>query len=243
MKLAIAARTGAQIIDLSHEIPPYDVAAASRLVVSALKAWESQRTLILVAVVDPGVGTDRRILVSGRGNTTLLAPDNGLLNPLFNGSWEVRALENRTLFGQLESTTFHGRDRFAPAAAALAEGFRREDVGPLVEPAGQIELVAPIADSSGIEGWIVSVDRFGNCISNVPASLLGNPAGWFAEVGSVVIREHAANYEEKSEGQPFLIVGSDGMMEISISRGSAADLLQSRRLDRVKFRRFDRSND
>jgi S-adenosylmethionine hydrolase len=223
MKGVIASRTGATIHDLTHEIEPFDVFGAAWFLKTVEPWWPDT---IFVCVVDPGVGTARRIVAleeDGQDGRLFLAPDNGLLT-MVAGSGRIVSVENETLFLPAGSTTFHGRDRFAPVAAALAEGLPVSDLGPEIEEMVRLEYTPPSYDASPIEGTIVSVDRFGNCITDLEAARLGAVPSLRA--GAHVIHRVSTTYE--GEG-PFIIIGSTGHLEISIAGGNAAEALRLRR--------------
>jgi len=217
MKGVIVSRTASPVFDLSHDIAPQDVFGAAWFLRTAERWWPEGT--IFVCVVDPGVGTDRRILAMQRDDRVFLAPDNGLLTFVANGA-TVRSVEDTSLFLPEGSSTFHGRDRFAPVAAALANGTPFERLG------------APLRDMARLDyepGMIVAIDRFGNAITDLEA-----PSGPFAvRTGKVIIDRLFRTYEEGGK-EPFLIVGSSGLVEISVRNGSAASILELKRGDRVR---------
>jgi len=218
MKGVIASRTDTAIFDLSHEIAPQDVFGAAWFLGTCERWWPA--ATIFVAVVDPGVGTARRIVALMRDDKVFLAPDNGLLT-FVCGRAVARSVENASLFLVEGSSTFHGRDRFAPVAAALANGTPFETLGPEVGEIVRLDYE---------RGMIVAVDRFGNAITD-----LEPPAGRFAlRIGDVTIDRVCRTYEEGGD-TPFLIAGSSGLIEISVRNGSAADALRLHRGDRVKI--------
>lgn len=243
MKLVIADRCDAEIVDLSHEIGRHDVMEAAVFLRFVLRTFEARRRSILVAVVDPGVGSVRRILAAGRGDLVLLAPDNGLLSLVVGEGWQIRSVERASLFLPGGSATFHGRDRFAPAAAALAGGAPLDSLGPALS-AGELAALPYAPPQIGVNevtGTILSVDRFGNAVTDVEASVLGDLGQWGATAGGARVEAHARTYAEmEGVAEPFLIVGSFGTVEISVSGGSAADLLQLSRLQGVRFARVNR---
>jgi S-adenosylmethionine hydrolase len=238
MKLVIADRCDAEVADLSHEIGRHDVMEAAVFLKFVLRTFEARRPTVVVAVVDPGVGSGRRIVAASRAALTLLAPDNGLLSLVLDDSWRIRSVERESLFLPGGSSTFHGRDRFAPAAAALAGGAPLVSVGPALR---LDELVAlsyerPRIGVGEVKGTILSIDRFGNAVTDVDASVLGDLASWRVTIGARTVRAHARTYAEmEGSAEPFLIAGSGGTVEISVSGGSAADVLQLARLEEVTF--------
>ena len=217
MKGVIASRTDAEIADLSHDIAPQDVFGAAWFLGTVERWWPSGT--IFVGVVDPGVGTSRRILAVEREGKQFLAPDNGLLT-FVAGDGVVRSVEDTSLFLPHGSSTFHGRDRFAPVAAALANGLALDRVGPAIPDM----VVLPYEP-----GTIVAIDHFGNAITDVTPP----PPPFSLRVGGLTIDRLCRTYEEGGDG-PFLIIGSSGTIEISVRNGSAAEGLGLRRGDRVE---------
>jgi len=218
MKGVIASRCDAAIHDLTHEIAPQDVFEAAWFLRAAEKWWDAGT--IFVCVVDPGVGTPRRILVAESGGRVFLAPDNGLLT--FVDLQTIVSVENEAFFLPGGSTTFHGRDRFAPVAAAIANGILISKLGPSVDDIVRLDHES---------GSIVAIDRFGNAITDISRAQI--PFEPFAvRVGETVVRRVSATYE--GDG-PFVIVGSTGAIEISMAGASAADVLHLRRGDRVEI--------
>lgn len=215
-----------RFIDMAHEVSPFQPVEAGFWLAHALKYFPAGT--LHVAVVDPGVGTSRAVLVAVSREQALLAPDNGLLAPLAaRGSIEhVYRVENTRLvqFGVSDvSATFHGRDVFAPLAAAIAS--RRcapADLGEELPgvPEGMWPATQPRADG-GIEGVIVAVDRFGNLISNIEASAvvaLRNPTVHIAGLRLPLRR----TYGEGPAGEYLGLINSFEVLEVARSRGNAA---------------------
>jgi len=212
MKGVMASRCAARIVDLSHEIAPFDVWEAAFFLRDVVRYWPEET--IFVCVIDPGVGTARRIIAVESAGQIFLAPDNGLLHFVDGNAYEVA---NESLFLPKSSTTFHGRDRFAPVAAALANGLAIGELGPRIDDLVMLDYVP---------GCIIRIDHFGNCITD-----LVPPAKPFAvKVGDRRIDEVRTTY---TGGDAFVIIGSTGCIEISLAGGSAASLLHLRRGDRV----------
>lgn len=212
MKGVLTSRCEAGIADLTHDIAPFDVWEAAFFLRDVVTYWPAGT--IVVCVVDPGVGTARRIIAVESEGRVFLAPDNGLLHFVEGDAYDVR---NESLFLPCGSTTFHGRDRFAPVAAALANGLPIADLGPRIDDRMPLDYMP---------GCIIRIDRFGNCITDIVP-----PATPFAVVvRDLRIDEIRTNYS--GEG-PFLIIGSTGCIEISVANGSAASQLQFQRGDRV----------
>jgi S-adenosylmethionine hydrolase len=231
MKGVIASRTSAPLHDLTHDVAPYDVLMAAWFLKTIAAYWPAGT--IFVCVVDPGVGTERKIIAMEHDGKVFLAPDNGLLTFLRG---DVYSAENESLFLPDNSTTFHGRDRFAPVAAALANGLPLEEVGP---PLDRIVMLAYEPPSYGdvVRGTIVAIDRFGNAITDIERARVpfDLPA---LRVRDIVIDRVERTYGGAAPG-PFLITGSTGCIEISVANASAAERLQLRRLERVELWKSD----
>jgi S-adenosylmethionine hydrolase len=226
MKGVLASRCDAEIDDLSHDIAPFDVFEAAWFLRSAARWWPAGT--VFVVVIDPGVGTARRMLVVDDGARIFVAPDNGVLH-FIDGI--ARSIENATLFLPDGSTTFHGRDRFAPVAAAIAGGIALDDLGPRVDDRVQLEYTPAKYESECATGRIVDVDRFGNCITDIEHARLGFEPHQLRVCG-VSITRSSTNYAEAGKGA-FMIVGSSGCYEISVANESAAAMLQLSRFDIV----------
>lgn len=224
VKGVIAARTDAPVVDCSHDIEPFDIWHAA-FFLRAIEGYWPAGTIFMI-VVDPGVGSERRIVAVESAGKMFLAPDNGVLT--FAGG-AARSVENESLFLPGGSTTFHGRDRFAPVAAALANGLPVDQLGPAAGDRIVLDYRPPSYDRKEIEGTIVNIDRFGNAVSDLERAKV--PFARFAlRAGGQRIDRLQTSY--RGEGI-FLIVGSTGCIEISMSGASAATQLRLRRGDRV----------
>ncbi len=243
MKGVIVSRSNATIVDLSHEITPFDPFEAGWFLRTVKGTFHPANDFIervvIVAVIDPGVGTPRRILATLDEGRYYLAPDNGLLSVALSARASFFSVENEALFLPRGSATFHGRDRFAPVAAALAEGrVGLDDLGRPVERSEIVELRyrEPVVDRAGVTGTVVAIDRFGNVITDIGAHLLDLGRPFEIEIGDQVITHISGSYGEGSADEPFAIVGSRETIEISLNMGSAAERLQSERLDEVRLK-------
>ena len=228
MKGVLASRTDAPVVDLTHEIAPFDVLEGAWFLATVISYWPPGT--IFVCVVDPGVGTSRRIVAIEKDGRVFLAPDNGLLT--FVGEGAAWSVENDALFLPSGSTTFHGRDRFAPVAAALANGLPLAEVGPRLGRIVTLEYEPPRYGDS-VRGTVVAIDRFGNVITDIEAARV--PFATFAlRAGGHIIDRIERNYGDAAAG-PFLIIGSSGHLEISIANASAAERLGIERRQRVEL--------
>jgi S-adenosylmethionine hydrolase len=211
---------GVQIVDITHDIPSYDVIEASVVVFEACRYFPAGT--IHVVVVDPGVGSARRpIALTGKGKEAdqiFIAPDNGVLT-LVSGSAVVRHITNASLFRNPVSQTFHGRDIFAPVAARLATGTPIESVGPTVTDF--------VTHSSSRNPTVLRVDKFGNLQTNLRRDQLG--IGFAIRVGGIEVRRVLSSYSEALPGEIFAIEGSAGLIELCLNQESAANRLNLRR--------------
>lgn len=233
MKGVLAARTNVSIVDLTHDIAPFDVLEAAWFLGTVPRWWPAGT--IFVCVVDPGVGTARRIIAAEEEGRMFLAPDNGLLTfALSSPTLTAFSVENTSLFLPNGSNTFHGRDRFAPVAAALANGMSIEDVGPRVDRIVSLDYEPPSYGDDLVRGTIVAIDRFGNVITDIDAARV--PFERFAiRIGEHTVDRVERNYGDAAPGV-FLIVGSSGSIEVSIANASAERQLGVKRLQRVELR-------
>lgn len=206
----------ARVVDLCQEIPPGDVRAAAFQLRCALPYFPEGT--LFVCVVDPGVGSGREIVfVQGRRHR-YLAPDNGLLGPALelDGRVEARFLRNPCLRLKPLSRTFHGRDIFAPAAAALACGAPPASLGPRAVKLERIRFPKPRRRGGSVVGEVLAVDRFGNAITNLTLRDLGRRRRLRAMERGFPLRTH---YAQAKPGQALAVVGSTGFVELSIRDG------------------------
>ncbi|MFA6955460.1 MAG: SAM-dependent chlorinase/fluorinase [Thermoanaerobaculia bacterium] len=237
VKGVIATRCDAEIVDLSHEIAPYDVVEGAFFLRDTISSLRGDRRVIVVAVVDPGVGSSRRLIAAAEGNVTLLAPDNGLLSLALGDGAAVHEITNGALFLPGGVNTFHGRDRLAPAAAALASGTPLDALGARVERSTIVPIAytPPSYGTDGATGSVTAIDRYGNIATDLDPARLGGIAGLTLEIGGVTVARSASSYAEMAgSAELFLIVGSRGTVEVSISGGSAAGRLGVRLLMQVR---------
>ncbi len=209
---------GAIVVDISHEVEAHDVRAGAYLLATSYR-WFPRGT-IHVAVVDPGVGGDRKILAALHAGYAFLAPDNGLLGGVLAGSNADRMVEvtEGRYFLTPVSSTFHGRDIFAPVAAHLARGVPLEAFGPPAVPAVPCPWPAPEPAHGGSwRGEVIYIDRFGNCVTNIP---LASNARGRARVSGHSIRVETG-YSKAVRGEPVAVSGSSGYLEIAVREGSA----------------------
>lgn len=222
------------LVDLGHEVEPGSVEQAAFALLAAHPFFPAG-TVHLV-VVDPGVGSDRRALVVEAAGQRFVGPDNGVFGYLLEREPQavVREVTDLTHARTPMSDTFHGRDLFAPLAAALAAGADVARVGPVIQDAVRLPPIAATRGRDGLaRGRILHVDRYGNCVTTLTAAdLLGGTTPRLSVRGALVegLRRQYAGVED---GRPFLVEGSTGFLEISVNGGSAADLMGARLGDEV----------
>jgi hypothetical protein len=222
----------ATVIDVTHEISPQNVREAAFILREAVKYFP--RGTVHVAVVDPTVGTDRKGLVIEAGGHFLIGPDNGLLIPAarFLGGFEVMCI---TLAAK--SSTFHGRDIFAPMAAHVLAG-RLQGVQP-AEHYVDLVLEGPHSSENLVSGIILYIDRFGNCVTSIPGTLLIGRAGFnsiYLLNGKTAIR-FVHTYDDVTKGHALLTVGSFDLIEIAVNKGNAATEFKLKLGDQISLER------
>ncbi|MFY3744912.1 SAM hydrolase/SAM-dependent halogenase family protein [Anaeromyxobacter sp. Red801] len=210
----------ARLVDVSHEVPAFDVLAGA-LMLEACLPW-FPREAVHLAVVDPGVGTARRALcVVDPEGRRLLGPDNGLLTPFLGPGARAWALATGGVLAPPRTATFHGRDLFAPAAIYLARGGTPAALGR--ELADPVRLEWPAAEVAGgaVRGVALAADRFGNVVTSIRAAELGGAAVAAAFAGDQPAR-WVRTFGEGAPGELVALVGSGGRVELAIREGSAA---------------------
>ncbi|MBN2599958.1 MAG: SAM-dependent chlorinase/fluorinase [Candidatus Thermoplasmatota archaeon] len=230
MKGVISSITDARVIDISHEVSAQNVREG------AFVLWTTAPFFpvgtVHVAVVDPGVGTERKGLVITTKKQVLVGPDNGILLPTAHllGEFVVYEITNPKYMIHPLSRTFHGRDIFAPVAAYIARGVPFGEIG--TRTTHFVDLQFPLAEHRGdrIVGKVLYVDRFGNLITNIPQDIL--PADIEGKQITVVSGERrweqvrfVPSYGYASPGDLLVTVGSNHFLELSINQGNAAQVL------------------
>ena len=214
----------ARVIDITHEVEPYAIAQARFLLAQSWPYFP--KGTIHVAVVDPGVGSARRpILVQAHGHL-FVGPDNGLFGDLLLApGTKARLISNRKLMLPTASATFHGRDVFAPVAAYLALGVATSHAGPLIKDAAGTSGRALRPSAYRWVGEVVHVDRFGNLITNLPASCTAGSGRFVLKIAAHALRAMAPSYAAMAPRKPAIVAGSSGFLEIAVNQDSAARLL------------------
>lgn len=218
---------GAHIVDITHDIRPFDVAEGAFTIAQAYRYFP--RGTVHVVVVDPGVGTARRPILAEAAGQYFIAPDNGVLSMIYEAEkHKVRAITNTKLFLKDVSKTFHGRDVFAPSAAHVVKGVPPARFGKPIVDYWQSMVLKPQRTSKRVwSGTILKVDRFGNMITNFHIdefdALRTRP--FELHVGVEIATRLAGTFGELKSGELALIAGSSGYLEVAVNQGSAAKRL------------------
>ncbi len=235
-----------RVLDLTHNIAPGDVRAGA---LALLRAVQYLPEGVALAVVDPGVGTDRRPIAIESDWGYFVGPDNGLLAPavaMVGGATNVVALEDPRFILPAAGASFDGRDRFGPAAAVLASGQAQiDDLGPHVEGGGLTPMLLPLpeAEGDGVRGEVWWIDRFGNAQTNLgPDDLetldLGPGSIVEVDVGATSYEiPWVVAYGDVDQGELLLHVDSHGLIALAVREGRAADRLQLAGKTQVVVRR------
>lgn len=222
---------GARVVDITHEIAPQDVRRGAVVLWQALP-WFPEGS-IHVVVVDPGVGTSRKVLLARFAGRYVIAPDNGLVTLVHREfpAEEAYVVENRQYFAGELSGTFHGRDMMAPVAAHLASGVKASAFGRVASSMEMLPIPyrAAVADGQ-ISGEVLCVDRFGTLVTNIRRDQL--PAG---DLGSLVVQVRGRElrgvhhtFSDAARGELLALVGGGGLVEIAVNGGRADEALSAR---------------
>jgi S-adenosylmethionine hydrolase len=215
------------LIDLNHQIPPQNITAARFSLMNAYPYFSSGT--VHLAVVDPGVGSKRRAIALKLKQGYLVGPDNGIFSGIISQNPVIKAVElTNSEYWRISqpSSTFHGRDIFAPVAAHLASGVSLHKLGREINPETLVKL--DIAEcqitNNGVAGCIQYIDHFGNIISNIPGSFVEGKT-WCVEVQGLQI-PGCATYIDVEVGEVLALVGSHGWVEVAVNSGNAQIQLQ-----------------
>jgi S-adenosylmethionine hydrolase len=227
----LSSASATRIVDLTHEIPAQDIHAAAFTLLAAYKSFPEGS--IHVAVVDPGVGSSRRGICVAAGRQFFVGPDNGIFSYVYEreSPFTVFELSNSKYFREDVSATFHGRDVFAPVAAALANGIKPAKFGKRINDPVRLAPLAPERKEDGkIVGRIIHIDRFGNCVTNLtPRDLTAKMITGGASLrvkGKTIDSFRKYFVEQTNTSKVFGIWGSGGFLEIAAANASAAKLLK-----------------
>lgn len=225
-----------EIVDITHKINPFDIFEAGFVLKSSFSFFPPKT--IFIAVVDPEVGSKRRILLAHYKNYYFIAPDNGVLSLVMEEKEEstVISVTSSHYFLSKISSTFHGRDIMAPVSAWLSKGININSFGE--ECNDWFKLKFPEVkklDEKVYEGEIIHIDRFGNLITNIPAHFLENKRDIKIEINGKLINKFKRSYSEGAVGEPIFLIGSSEFLEIGAFLSSAEKILNAKRGDKVKI--------
>jgi len=220
----------AQIVDITHAVQAYDVLDGALTIAQAYSYFPNGT--IHMVIVDPGVGTARRPILASSDGFHFVAPDNGVLSMVYarEERIHVRHITSDHYFRQPVSTTFHGRDIFAPVAAYLAKQVDSHKFGDEIEDFVKFSAPKPKpAGENKIRGVVLKIDRFGNLVTNVtpadvPALFAAKTGAFKIVVGTREITDIRTAYAEGTPGEVFGILGSMGYLEIVANRAAAAQI-------------------
>lgn len=242
----LAGNPTANIVDITHDIPPGDIEAAAFTLLAACSSFPPGT--IHVGVVDPGVGSARRPILIKLGEQFFVGPDNGIFsyicesNESLGVTVEMFHLTNAEYFRDPVSATFHGRDVFAPVAAALSTGVKPAQLGTSISEIVHLSPLRPTTSRDGrLLARIIHIDRFGNCVTNITQNDLAAKmitAGATLRIKGKSVKSFRNYFAEgaSAKGRVFGIWGSAGFLEIAATNESAAKLLKARRGDVVTVR-------
>jgi len=212
----------AVIVDITHEIDPQNRREAAFTLAACYRDFPT--ATVFVAVVDPGVGSDRRGIAVEGGGYYFVGPDNGVLSPALKHESKVVELNRPEYFSERVSNTFHGRDIFAPVAAHLARGASIESVGPRIMDFIKHSFPHPRREGGRLLGSVLRIDKFGNIITNLRPKDLGRE--FSIRLAGLTVTKLRCSFSEGAPGEFFAIEGSAGFIELAMNQGSAADRLK-----------------
>ncbi|MGB7926159.1 MAG: SAM-dependent chlorinase/fluorinase [Pyrinomonadaceae bacterium] len=229
--VVLSVNPDALVLDITHEIPPHDIEAGAFTLLAVYRDFPPGT--IHVAVVDPGVGSSRRPVLVVGGDQFFVGPDNGLFGYIYERETTVRVfhLTREKYFRQPVSATFHGRDIFAPIAAALSNGVAPAELGEEIVDYVRLAPLAPQATGDGkLSAKIIHIDRFGNCVTSItpqdlPEERIENGARLVVNGREIAAFRRFYADETASGEELFAVWGSAGFLEIVAYRASAARLL------------------
>lgn len=230
-----------QIVDIAHCAYSFDIQRTSFILFSCYKYFPEKT--IFLAVVDPGVGSSRKILLIESKNYFFIAPDNGVLSLVLESEKikKMREITNKKFFLSDVSRTFEGRDKMAPAAAYLSKGVSCSEFGPEIKRYRKFKLKKPVVKKNEIIGHILYTDKFGNLITNIPSGLVDKLSEQSPKknlcllLGGKKVSDFRENYSSVKKGGLLFLVGSLGFIEIAAREESATKRLGAKVGDEVRI--------
>ncbi|UCE28187.1 MAG: SAM-dependent chlorinase/fluorinase [Candidatus Coatesbacteria bacterium] len=219
--VVLAGCPDARLVDITHEIPPGDVIRGALILEATVPHFPAGA--IHLAVVDPGVGSERRGLALASGGYNFIGPDNGLFTPFLDAPGAAAYALPKP--GPDVSTTFHGRDVFALASARLAAGADISSLGELLDNLVRLDWLKAEVSDDEIKGEIIYVDRFGNCVTSIKADDLGTDVIYTVKAAGRDVGPLRKYYAEVPPAEALALINSMGRLEIAVNGGSAEEAL------------------
>ncbi len=232
----------ANIVDISHMVPRYDVRAGAFMLMTCARYFPPGT--VHIAVVDPGVGTKRRAIAiraepQDFGAHYFIGPDNGLLIPAARsiGKLEVHEITNKKSSNAEVSSTFHGRDIFAPAGAHISKGCDISELGRKITDFVDLDFGKGKKNAGLVEGRVIFIDGFGNIVTNISSDIVDLKPGDVLELEEkrVIFQR---SYGFCREGEPLALIGSHGYFEIAVNQGNAAVIFNKNPGDKIAIRKI-----
>ena len=230
----------ARLVDITHEITPHNVLEGAFILRSTVPYFPVGS--VHVAVVDPGVGTDRKGIVVATKKHVFIGPDNGLLMPAahFFGGFVVYEITNKKYLSPSVSNTFHGRDVFAHVAAHIVNGVSFEEVGARINDFVDLDFGCGERKDNVVVGKVIYIDRFGNVITNIPMDLVLEGVGYDTKIEILIGKNSVEVFFVRSygfvkKGEILATIGSSNFFEIGINQGDAAKKLSVKEGDAVEI--------
>ena len=216
----------AYIIDITHQIPPQSIFTAAFSMFNYYNYFP--KDTVHMAVIDPGVGSHRKAVIVRTEKYYLVGPNNGIFTFVYSREKVISAVEitNKDLLLPEISSTFHGRDVFAPAAAHLSMGVPMSKFGKPLTELSTVDLPKPVIGQTQITGRVIHVDRFGNAITNIGEPLFRDftrSSSFIVELKRIRLQSIRSTYQEAREGETIALFGSAKLLEISINGGDASE--------------------
>lgn len=231
----------ARIIDITHQVSSYDILGGSFILFACYRFFPSG-TVFLV-VVDPGVGSSRKIILVETRDYYFIGPDNGVLSYVLDSEEvkEIREVRSRKYFLKELTMTFEARDKMAPVAGWLSKGVSAKEFGPKIRTWIKLKRIKPQQRENTIEGSVVYVDKFGNLITNIPLKMVNQLPGKRSRrnislfVKNRQINSFVENYSCGKKGELFFLAGSLGLIEVAARECSAKEIVKAQVGDSVKL--------
>jgi S-adenosylmethionine hydrolase len=240
MKAVALNISNAKLVDITHEINPHNVFQGAYILRTCVPFFPQGS--VHVAIIDPGVGTNRRGIVISAGKHILVGPDNGLLLPVshYFGDFIVYKIENEKFMKSSISQTFHGRDIFSPIAAHISNGISIEEIGSRITDFVDLDFGVYERKGNIIVGKIIHIDRFGNIITNISGDIILSNFNYNNEILIYVLDKtikvpFVSSYGFIAKGKLLATIGSGNLFEIAINQGQAARKLSVKEQNKIEI--------